>query len=83
MTDFRMDVLAEISTTPQTRYLVGLDDYQGSHLCNVRVGRICRDGGSVLTPKGLSFQAKQLPAMIEALQRAQAEAERRGWLEAA
>jgi len=76
-----------IATLPKNRretIRVALEAYRGIELVDVRVMAALDDdtGLTVPTKKGISLRVEQLPALIEALQDAEAEARRRGLLAA-
>ena len=62
---------------------VSLGEFKGIQLCDVRVFADVAEGEPVATKKGLSVQPRLLPALIEALQQADAEARRLGISEVA
>ena len=80
---FHMDVLESVPKNNRESYLVGLDQWQGHNLINLRIGLTCRGGEKKLTRKGLSISAERLPAVLAALEKAKQEAIARGWLKAA
>ena len=76
-------VIASIPKNSSEELRVFLSRYQGHDLCGLRVFYEAKDGsGSMLPGKsGVNVRVAMLPAIIEALQEAKAEAERRGLLE--
>ncbi|MGY4409120.1 hypothetical protein ACVWW4_000856 [Bradyrhizobium sp. LB7.1] len=61
---------------------VSLSEYEGHPLINVRVYTTGTDGIDRPTPKGVSLGIRKLPELARALVKAEAEARRRGLLDA-
>jgi hypothetical protein len=74
-------ILAEIGKNSREAVRIALDEYRGSKLIDIRT--VCQWGDVDAfrpTRKGVSLKLEHLPALIEALQRAEAEAVRLGIL---
>lgn len=56
---------------------VRLSEFEGAHLVDVRAFTLRDNGDPLPTKKGISLRVQQIGALIELLQKAQAEAETR------
>jgi hypothetical protein len=73
--------IAVIPKNSKEDVVVSLGIFKEHKLLGVRVFADYRDEGDKKpTPKGISVKATLIPELIEALQDAEAEARRRGWL---
>lgn len=77
--------IATVEKNSREEVRITLDEYQGHQLCDVRIYADFQAGPVSMrgpTKKGVSFSTSKLPALIEALEAARSEAERRGLLNA-
>ncbi len=74
--------IATIAKNKLEEIRVGLSQFNGHHLINVRVWADRRDGaeGRIPTKAGIACRVALLPEIIAALQKAEAEARRQGLL---
>lgn len=80
---FHMDVLEAVQKNNAETYLIGLDQYKGANLINLRLGITSpKTGVKTLSYKGIALHAEHLRAIRAALEKAEQEAVKRGWLEA-
>lgn len=73
--------IATIKKNSKEDVVVSLGTYKEYKLLGIRVfSDYKNEGDKRPTPKGLSIKAELIPQMLEALQDAEKEARRRGWL---
>ncbi len=75
-----MNVVATVQKNKREEIRIGLDEYMGHNVCNMRIFFTGKDGDVSPTKKGLTIAADKLPQFIEACQKAQSLAEERGWV---
>lgn len=77
-------IIAELPKNAVETVRVSLDTFQGKPVADVRVFAEYRSTGQVgPTKKGVTIRAEQLPELVRALARAEAEARALGWIECA
>ena len=78
MTDAAAEFIAIIPKNKREDIRVSLSKFEQMDLLNIRVFVDYDDGTRGPSKKGISVRVAQLPAIIEALQKAEAEARNRG-----
>ena len=74
-------VIASIRKNAREELRIGLSEFNGHQLANLRIWFTAEDGTMRPGNKGLAFKVAMLPEVIEALQSAEAEARRLGLVE--
>jgi hypothetical protein len=77
------DVLEVIDVNDRMAVLVGLDNFKGHNVIDIRQAvKPTKGNGFILSPKGIAIRPHNLTALIATLQKARDEAGKRGWLAA-
>lgn len=76
------EIIAILPKNAHERTRVALDQYQGLDLIDIRACTQIGESAGVWSPgkKGISLRVQQLPALIEALQRAEVRAREAGMI---
>ena len=79
MSDDAYDQIASVPKNSREEVRIALSEYRGTPLIDVRTfSDYSGEGELKPTAKGVSLRIARLPELIEALEKARAEAERRG-----
>jgi hypothetical protein len=76
--DDAYDLVGAVRKNATEEVRVALNEFHGSSLIDLRVFADLGDGERRPTKKGVALNVRALPELIEVLQRAEAEARRRG-----